>query len=41
VYYDIPGMKLEGDAHVGNGLRLTWIRDPDGNIIHLGDFGAD
>jgi catechol 2,3-dioxygenase-like lactoylglutathione lyase family enzyme len=41
MHYDIPGMTLEGDAHVGNGLRLAWITDPDGNIIHLGDFGAD
>jgi catechol 2,3-dioxygenase-like lactoylglutathione lyase family enzyme len=41
VHYDIPGMRLEGDAHVGNGLRLAWITDPDGNLIHLGDFGGD
>lgn len=41
VHYDIPGMTLEGDAHVGHGLRLAWISDPDGNIIHLGDFGAE
>jgi hypothetical protein len=39
--YDIPGMKLKGDVHVANGLRLAWINDPDGNIIHLGDFGGD
>jgi len=38
--YDIPGMTSEGDVHVGNGLRLAWIKDPDGNIIHLGDFGG-
>jgi catechol-2,3-dioxygenase len=41
MHYDIPGMTLEGDMHVGNGLRLAWITDPDGNIIHLGDFGGD
>jgi hypothetical protein len=40
-HYDIPGMALEGDIHVGHGRRLAWITDPDGNIIHLGDFGAD
>ena len=39
--YDIPGVTLEGDVHVINGLRLAWITDPDGNIIHLGDFGGD
>jgi catechol-2,3-dioxygenase len=41
VRYDIPGMTLEGDVHVGHGLHLAWIKDPDGNIIHLGDFGGD
>jgi catechol-2,3-dioxygenase len=41
VRYDVPGMTLEGDVHVVNGLRLAWITDPDGNIIHLGDFGGD
>jgi catechol 2,3-dioxygenase-like lactoylglutathione lyase family enzyme len=40
-HYDMPGMTLEGDVHVGHGRRLAWIKDPDGNIIHLGDFGAD
>src|SRR5580698_3455527 len=24
-HYAIPGMSLEGDVHVGNGLRLAWI----------------
>ena len=37
-HYDLPGLKLEGDVHVGYGLRLAWITDPDGNIIHLGSF---
>jgi catechol-2,3-dioxygenase len=41
VRYDVPGMTLEGDVHVVNGRRLAWITDPDGNIIHLGDFGGD
>ena len=41
VRYEMPGMTLEGDVHVINGLRLAWITDPDGNIIHLGDFGGD
>ena len=40
-HYDIPGMTLEGDTYVGEDLRLAWITDPDGNLIHLGDFGAD
>lgn len=39
-HYELPGMKLEGDVHVGRGLRLAWLKDPDGNIIHLGDFAG-
>ena len=33
--YDIPGMTLQGDVHSGHGLRLAWIKDPDGNIIRI------
>ena len=40
-HYEIPGVTMEGNVHVGHGLRLAWITDPDGNIIHLGDFGGD
>ncbi|HTV78245.1 MAG TPA: VOC family protein [Steroidobacteraceae bacterium] len=40
-HYEIPGMTREGDVHVGHGRRLAWLTDPDGNIIHLGDFGGD
>lgn len=32
-HYDMPGMKLEGDVHVMDGMRAAWFKDPDGNIL--------
>ena len=34
-HYDMPGMRLEGDVHVAEGMRVAWFRDPDGNIHAL------
>ena len=34
-HYDMPGVTLEGDVHVGNGMRVAWLKDPDGNILNL------
>lgn len=33
--YDLPGITLEGDVHVGHGMRVAWFKDPDGNILNL------
>ena len=33
--YDMPGLTLEGDVHVGYGMKVAWFRDPDGNILNL------
>ncbi len=33
--YDLPGLKREGDIHVGGGMRVAWFKDPDGNILNL------
>lgn len=33
-HYEDVG-KLEGDVHVAGSLRLVWLKDPDGNILHL------
>ena len=27
--------RLEGNVHVADGARLVWLKDPDGNILHL------
>jgi catechol 2,3-dioxygenase-like lactoylglutathione lyase family enzyme len=34
-YDDIPGLKVEGDLHVGEGIKMAWFKDPDGNILHV------
>jgi catechol 2,3-dioxygenase-like lactoylglutathione lyase family enzyme len=34
-HYDMPGLKLEGDVHVGDGLEVAWFKDPDGNILNI------
>jgi catechol 2,3-dioxygenase-like lactoylglutathione lyase family enzyme len=33
--YEMPGMKREGDVHVGDGMRIAWFKDPDGNILSI------
>ena len=38
-HYDMPGMTLNGDVHEGHGMKLAWFKDPDGNIIHVGNYG--
>jgi catechol 2,3-dioxygenase-like lactoylglutathione lyase family enzyme len=32
-HYDMPGMTLEGDVHVMDGMRAAWFKDPDGNVL--------
>jgi catechol 2,3-dioxygenase-like lactoylglutathione lyase family enzyme len=34
-HYDMPDLRLEGDVHVGHGMRVAWFKDPDGNILSL------
>jgi catechol 2,3-dioxygenase-like lactoylglutathione lyase family enzyme len=34
-HYDMPGLEREGDIHHGDGLRVAWFKDPDGNIFNL------
>ena len=36
-HYDMPGTKLEGDIHVGYGMKVAWFKDPDGNILNVMD----
>lgn len=33
--YDLPGLKREGDVHVGGDIRTAWFKDPDGNILNI------
>jgi catechol 2,3-dioxygenase-like lactoylglutathione lyase family enzyme len=34
-HYDMPGMRLEGDVHVSDHMKVAWFKDPDGNILNL------
>ena len=34
-HYDMPGLELEGDVHVGDGMKVAWFKDPDGNILNI------
>ena len=34
-HYDMPGMTLQGDAHVAGDFKGAWFKDPDGNILHI------
>lgn len=34
-HYDMPGMRLEGDIHVAEGMKAAWLKDPDGNVLSL------
>jgi len=33
--YDLPGMKREGDLHIGGDMKVAWFKDPDGNILNV------
>jgi catechol 2,3-dioxygenase-like lactoylglutathione lyase family enzyme len=34
-HYEMPGLTIEGDVHVGQGMTVAWFKDPDGNILNL------
>ncbi|KAA3450212.1 glyoxalase [Mesorhizobium sp. SARCC-RB16n] len=36
-HYEMPGLTIEGDLHVGGGMKVAWFKDPDGNILNLVD----
>ena len=36
-YDDLPGTTREGDVHVFGEMRSVWFKDPDGNILNLGN----
>lgn len=36
-HYDFPDAKLEGDVHVMGNIKAAWFKDPDGNILCLGN----
>jgi len=36
--YDLPAMSHDGDVHVAGGMRVVWFKDPDGNVLSLGNY---
>ena len=34
-HYDMPGLTLQDDVHVGYGMQVAWFKDPDGNILNI------
>jgi catechol 2,3-dioxygenase-like lactoylglutathione lyase family enzyme len=36
--YDQPGIKTVNGIAEAMGIRSSWIKDPDGNILALGEF---
>lgn len=33
--YPEMGMTMDGPIHVDGEVKLVWVKDPDGNLIHL------
>lgn len=34
-HYPDMGLTLNGDIHEAGPMKLVWLKDPDGNILHL------
>lgn len=37
-YADLGGARIEGNLHVSGDMKLAWLKDPDGNILHLNNM---
>jgi extradiol dioxygenase family protein len=37
-YPQMQGVRLEGDIHVAGAMKTVWLKDPDGNILHLNNM---
>jgi extradiol dioxygenase family protein len=34
-HYNFEGMRLEGDIHVSEQMKVAWLKDPDGNFLSI------
>jgi len=34
-HYEVEGLTPEGDIYRGEGMKIAWFKDPDGNILSL------
>jgi len=37
-HYPEMGAEFDGAVHRAGGMRLVWLKDPDGNILHINDI---
>jgi catechol 2,3-dioxygenase-like lactoylglutathione lyase family enzyme len=40
-YDNLPGTTREGDIHSFGDLKSVWFKDPDGNILNVGNASAE
>ena len=40
-YDDLEGTTREGDVHSFGDLKSVWFKDPDGNILNVGNASAE
>lgn len=40
-HYDLPGLERQGDVYVGDGMKMAWFKDPDGNILSIVEGGGE
>ena len=36
-HYDLPDTRRDGDVHVSGEVKVAWFKDPDGNILSVGN----
>ena len=36
-YDDLPDTTRDGDVHMFGGMKSVWFKDPDGNILNVGN----
>ncbi|HEY0053377.1 MAG TPA: VOC family protein [Caulobacteraceae bacterium] len=36
--YEMPGTTYDNGVHVMGEMRVAWFKDPDGNIINIGNY---
>ena len=34
-YDNLPGLTRKGDLHIAGSFKGAWLKDPDGNILHI------
>lgn len=37
-YPEMEDLRLKGNIHVSGDMKLVWLKDPDGNILHLNNI---